>query len=499
MGQLLDITECAVRALLLLYLCSDMISLKKRFRRQGRYLFFLFFVIWGFWLSNSGWLNRLLYGERMAVQKSSTSLIKVILMMIVLFLLLDFFYEGKKLMKVYLTLLYETILELAKFGVHGLWTLLLNAYNDWQINRMMDDVSALETYMGRMRIMGYVWNLLLMVLYLFAAYITIRAVLKYRRGIQNIDRQGILFLMLFPAVGMAFDVMLRCLFFTGNGAGYDFIYDKHVGMYAIIPLMNFLCLLSIVYSTKIYKELMYAEVEKNRMLFYKQQLSDMTEHVQDMERLYDGIRSMRHDMNNCIADMEQLFYADKGAEAGKYLYRMKNALDALTFRYNTGNPVTDVVMNRKWRECENAGIEFASEFIYPGHLGIEAFDLGILLNNALDNAIEACRKCDGSNMPYIRVRSYQKGRMFFIHMENDCDGRVFLRQQNEIAQQDKMSSTILPTSKPDKWMHGVGMQNMRSVVEQYFGTMSYEIRDDVFILTVMMQGRTHEKGGKDGK
>ena len=204
----------------------------------------------------------------------------------------------------------------------------------------------------------------------------------------------------------------------------------------------------------------------------------MTEHVQDMERLYDGIRSMRHDMNNCIADMEQLFYADKDAEAGKYLYRMKNALDALTFRYNTGNPVSDVVMNRKWQECENEGIELTSEFIYSEQLGIEAFDLGILLNNALDNAIEACRKCAGKQMLHIRVRSYQKGRMFFIHMENDCDSRL------------SAVSKTLQTTKPDKWMHGIGMQNMRSVVERYLGTMSYEIRDDVFILTIMLQGRT---------
>lgn len=482
MGKLIDITEYVVRAFLLLYLCSDMISWKKRFSRQGRYLFFLLFVIWGFWLSNSEWLNRLLYGEGMLLQKSSTSLIKVILMMFVCFLLLDIFFDGKKLVKVYLTLLYETILELAKFGIHGFWMLFLNAYNDWQINRMMDDVLALETYMDRIRIMGYIWNLSLILLYFLISYITIRVVLKYRRDVQNIDRQGILFLMLFPAVGMAFDVMLRCLFVTRNGAEYDFIYDKHVGMYAIVPLMNFLCLLSIVYSTKIYKELMHAEEEKNRMLFYKQQLLDMTEHVQDMEQLYDGIRSMRHDMNNCIADMEQLFYADKDAEAGKYLYRMKNALDALTFRYNTGNPVTDVVMNRKWQECESAGIELTSEFIYPERLGIEAFDLGILLNNALDNAIEACRKCTGKQMLHIRVRSYQKGRMFFIHMENDCANSVLL--------QPKMSSGFPVTTKPDKWMHGIGMQNMRSVAEKYLGTMSYEIRDDVFILTIMLQGRT---------
>lgn len=498
MWQLFDIVECSVRAMLLLYLCSDMVNWKKKWIKQGKYLFFLLFVIGGFWLGSSGLLDRLLYGEDMYVQKSSTSIIKTALMMLVSFLLLDFFFDGKKLVKGYLALLYETILEMAKFGVHGFWSLFFSTYSDWQINRMIEDAAALEKYMERMRLFGYIWNLVLMILYSAVMYFTIRAVLKYRKNIRHIDRQGILFLMLSPAVGMAFDVMLRCLFFTRKGNEYEFIYDNYSGMYVIIPVMTFLCLLSIVYSAKIYEELMRAEEEKNGMLFYKQQLSDMTEYVQDMERLYDGIRGMRHDMNNCIADMEQLFLAGTGgerradavrktvgkqalitAEAGKYLYRMKSALDALTFHYSTGNPVTDVIINRKWQECENEGITLESDFIYPASLAVEAFDVGILLNNALDNAIEACRKCVREKSLHIRLHSYQKGRMFFIRIENDCDG--------SLLQYDKTLPEALQTTKEDERMHGIGLQNMRKVTERYFGTMSHDVHDDVFILTIMLQ------------
>lgn len=478
MWQLLDMMECMVRTALLLYLCDGALKWKKKYTKQGKYMFFLLFVIWGFWLGNSKWLSRLLYGESMNIQKSSTSIIKVLLMMLVCFLLLEIFYEGRRLLKIYLVLLYEAVLEMARFGVHGGWSLMINVYSDWQINRVIDGSTAVQKYMEHMEVLGYVWNILLMLLYFLVTYVTIRAVRKYRRDIQNIDREGILFLMLSPAVGMAFDIILRCLFFTRRGAEYDFIYDRHGGMYTIIPVMTFLCLLSIVYSTKIYEELMRAEAEKNRMLFYQQQLADMTGHVRDIERLYDGIRSMRHDMNNCIADMEQLFLVSQDAEAGKYLYRMKNSLDALTFRYNTGNPVMDVIMNRKWQECEKESIALTSEFIYPEQLGIEAFDLGILMNNALDNAIEACQKCRKETALHIKVDSYQKGRMFFIRIENDCDSAL-IQQQGD----------MLRTTKTDKEMHGIGLQNMRSVVEQYFGTMSYEIRDDIFVLTIMLQGR----------
>ena len=96
------------------------------------------------------------------------------------------------------------------------------------------------------------------------------------------------------------------MFYTRNGSELDYLYDKYQGLYVVVPIMTFLCLLSIVYSAKIYEELMSAQEEKSSLIFYKRQLSDMAEHVQEIERLYDKIRCVRHDMNNYIADMEQL-------------------------------------------------------------------------------------------------------------------------------------------------------------------------------------------------
>ena len=48
---------------------------------------------------------------------------------------------------------------------------------------------------------------------------------------------------------------------------------------------------------------------------------------------------------------------------------------------------------------------------------------------------------------------------------------------------------MLQTTKEDEWIHGIGLRNMQSVVERYLGTMNYEIRDDRFFLTIMLQGR----------
>lgn len=486
MMPLLDILECSISGLLLLYLCQDAIVLKKN-TRQGKCLFFLLFVIWKLWLGNSKWLSELLYGKSTGIQESSISIVKLVLTMGVCFLLLDIFYEGNRLVKAYLVLLFEAVIEMARFGIHCFWSLGVDVFYQWMANRLIEEKIPAYHFENLVKISQYFWLLSLMIPYLAISWMMIRAIRKYRGSLQDISRQGVLFLMLSPAIGMVFDLVWRCLFFTRTGNQIDYIYDKHRGMYAAIPVMTFLCLISIVYSIKIYEELIRTQEEKSNLIFYKQQLSDMTAHVSEMEQLYDSIRGMRHDMNNYIADMEQLLgmsmqqgilNASIESEAQKYLYHMKDALDNLAIRYHTGNPVMDVIVNRKWRECEKAGIEFLSDFFYPEQLGIEAFDLGILMNNALDNAIDACKKCMGKKDKSIRIHSYNKGRMLFLRIENDCNSAKLLYSDGK----------NLRTTKEDDWMHGIGLKNMNRVVERYYGTMHYEVRDQVFFLTIMLQG-----------
>lgn len=108
---------------------------------------------------------------------------------------------------------------------------------------------------------------------------------------------------------------------------------------------------------------------------YRNRIGDMEEHMKDVERLYDGIRGMRHDMKNCVADLEILLqnkkrisaaeecvdHEDPGeyeAEVRRYLDGMCLAIDELDMKCSTGNPVTDVVLSRKIRRAEQEKMPF---------------------------------------------------------------------------------------------------------------------------------------------
>lgn len=486
--NVLELTEYLVRAGLLLFLCKDIIKLREKYRSAGKILFFLQAFLVSYWMSHSVWVDRLLYGNAAGiVDNSSYSIVKLLCTFVCSFLAMHMLYQGTKQTKLYLLLVFYTVQEMARFALHSVWLLTVTGYLDYLSDKLISETIAPERYMEITKYLQAGGLFAFSSGYLILMYVTIRIFRRYQTGlVTDIDRQGIRFLMLTPVIGMAFDVSWRVSFYSRSGAEIEFLYEKHGSMYVVVPTIAVLCLIGTVLSRKIYGELMRSEEQKNNLLFYKQQLSDMTAHVKELEQLYDGIRSMRHDLNNYVADMEQLLQISVqegqmpqqvGREAEAYLDSMHRAADRLSLQFSTGNPVTDVILNRKGQICAQEGITLDGDFLYPATLAIEAFDMGILLNNALDNAIEACRCIAKERSRTVGIRGYVKGRMFFLVVENTCEDQGI-----------RIWNGALQTTKTDTENHGLGMNNMKSCVEKYYGTMQYEVGEGMFILTIMLQG-----------
>lgn len=485
--NVLDLTEYSVKAWLLLLFCEESIILKEKYRSVGRILFFLQTVLVSYLMSYSEWVNRMIYGNASGkIMDSSYSIVKLAVILCAGYVTMEILYQGRRIAKVYLLLVFYTVQEMTKFIVHSAWSLATTGCINYLNGRLVEETIDPERFM---KIVGFLQTYGMWFFaagYLLLMYAAVRMCRRYPVGlVDEINRQGLWFLMLTPVIGMAFDVSWRISLYRQRGTEIEFMYEKHGSMYVVVPVIAVLCLACTVFSRRIYSDLMRSEEQKNSLLFYKQQLSEMTEHVKELEQLYDGIRGMRHDVNNYVADMEQLLCVSNKEgqlpdqirqEAEGYLYHMQQAADSLSMQFATGNPVTDVVLNRKGKICAQEQIMLEGDLVYPAGLGIEAFDLGILLNNALDNAIEACRKVPEEQERKIRFRGYGKGRMFFIVVENSCDGEL------------RQSGNGLLTTKEDTSMHGYGMSNMRSCVEKYYGTMQYEVGQGCFTLTIMLQG-----------
>ena len=141
--------------------------------------------------------------------------------------------------------------------------------------------------------------------------------------------------------------------------------------------------------------------------------------------------------------------------------------------------MADTLLNIKYHEAKRVISDTqidASRLIFPKNLKILSYDIGVILGNALDNAIEACVKLKDSApeaKTFIRLYSLQKGNVFILGAENSFDGNLRLRGEGALPM----------TDKKDKNAHGMGLLNIKSTAEKYGGTMDFQVRDKAFVLS----------------
>lgn len=207
--------------------------------------------------------------------------------------------------------------------------------------------------------------------------------------------------------------------------------------------------------------------EETREELLAGQMADMERHIREVEELYREIRSLKHDMGNHIMVMQKL----NGKEQEQYARSLQEQYTAAAEGIKSGNPVTDVILLERSREAKAKGIAFDCCFLYPAGRKVDAFDLSIILNNALANAIEATDKgC-------IRITSSLRENVYMIEVENSFYHKIVMDRESQ-----------LPVStKEDKAFHGFGLRNIRRVAQKYHGDMEVETTGQVFRLSVMLQ------------
>ena len=242
-----------------------------------------------------------------------------------------------------------------------------------------------------------------------------------------------------------------------------YIWNIHKGAGYIRSAFQIFSFLAILAVIRAYQEIRQAHEEMLQNALIAKEIEDLKSHVGSVEKYYKDVRAMKHDMNNHLVVVKRLIEQDDRKEAEKYLEAMDAGYGLNDSTVRTGNPVTDIIISEKKREAEELGIRYEADFEYPAKGNVEAFDICILLSNALTNAMEAARE---TTEAYIIVKGWTNRNAFLIDVKNSCSKNLMTDGE-----------TGLPVSnKKDREDHGFGLINMKRVAEKYYGTM--EIKQD---------------------
>lgn len=288
--------------------------------------------------------------------------------------------------------------------------------------------------------------------------------------------------------GLSITHILRAIIYMPDGGGLQ-IYYENPNVNILVFLAAVFLLLTLLASVKLFQKTIQLHIEEKNAAVFQKQMQQLQEQIRDVDGIYTEIRGMRHDMKSHISNIRLLVKAvmegnqEVHKELEEYLGKFEDTLNKFEFAYQTGNSVSDIIIHQNYVEASNNGIDFSADFIYPARLNFDAYDLAVILNNAFENAIEACNNMTQPDR-FIRLYAYTKGEMFFIEVENSFSGHIALDERND-----------LPTSsKPDKTAHGMGLSNIQRCARKYFGDIEFQITEaekyNVFRLTVMLQGRS---------
>lgn len=173
----------------------------------------------------------------------------------------------------------------------------------------------------------------------------------------------------------------------------------------------------------------------------------------------DEFRQFRHDYKNRLAGLKALLDNGDTERAKEYLADISEKFDVMREHTKTfsNNTLIDSILQNLSVRCSNAGISFDAAVIVGNELPLSDIDICTIFYNLADNAYEAASK-DYKGEKFVNFITSRRAKWLIITAENSFDGILIKSKKNEIE-----------TSKNDDISHGIGLKNIKNIVESVPG------------------------------
>ncbi len=289
-------------------------------------------------------------------------------------------------------------------------------------------------------------------------------------------------LCLMPAAGIIFSYIVQRMWITIKEGTVIRIYEQYPAFLGLVPLLAVLFYLGIIMTILSCRKMVEMQEERQRFFIQEQQVYAVQEHIEEVDQFYKGIQQIKHEMRGHLTNIKGLAESRNYDGLEQYIAEMDENMAAFELSIKTGNTVTDVIVGDKKKAADKLGIKFQSDFSYPKSDRYNAYDIGIILNNLLTNALEACEKMDGKER-YIILSGRQKKKFFLIEVRNSFEGEIVIDEQTKLPVSTKENAAAGKLAS----IHGIGLSNVKREAEKYRGDIDIRVGKKEFMATVLLQ------------
>lgn len=211
---------------------------------------------------------------------------------------------------------------------------------------------------------------------------------------------------------------------------------------------------------------------------HQQEINELElRHFEQYKEAQEETRRFRHDTLNNLMAIQMLQNEGKSEEAKQYVDELLGRIQTLSPKVVTGCDMLDCIITSKLERMEQSKISFATDGVMDYGLDMSSVDICTVFANALDNAIEACEKVADNRSIVMKIK--RTNAFYCVTIENSM-------VEDTVAKHMAFTEHSRFTTKKNRELHGYGLSNIQKAVKRYNGETSVEIKDNIFVLTILL-------------
>lgn len=234
--------------------------------------------------------------------------------------------------------------------------------------------------------------------------------------------------------------------------------------FVLLLLMN----LIVFYLYDVLSQFMAEKIKENKI---EEQNRNYEQQLYRYEELFENTRALRHDLKNHFGVIYLLAEQNQDKEVINYVQRFLDMSDNGGYRISTGNVSLDALISYKYEEAKRQGICINTEVAIAKNTRWNDVDLCTITGNLLDNAIRAAKDIENASIEFVMRQHENK---MVIKVKNPYRG-VLKRRED-----------VFETTKQNKNRHGIGLEHIKKIVEQYHGVIDFDTQNGEFVVRLIL-------------
>lgn len=272
------------------------------------------------------------------------------------------------------------------------------------------------------------------------------------------------------------------------------IHNKYPWFLICIPLCSILLIIILIYTKSatyhgisgislgllflnflmfcFYNLLLKLLQEKYEMELMQYQSDIYRNQVQLMEEGMERVTALRHDLKHHMNELNLMAEKYHAKKMQNYIQDMQNFFQNPHEVIASGNFEIDSVLNYMFMKAEEMQLNVETDIQIPEQMQ-HTFDMNVILGNLLENAMEAAVQTEEK---YINVKIQLRKGVLKMTIENS-----FVKERLK-----KSTENGFFTTKRDAAQHGIGLKNVKRIVEKYQGEMAATTKENRFQVKIIL-------------